>query len=46
MSNVLSDYKISSEFELDESYFGTKRVRGKNGRVAAGIVNTNFNYYI
>jgi transposase len=28
--------KISGEFELDESYFGAKRVRGKRGRGAAG----------
>ena len=28
--------KISGTFELDESYFGAKRVRGKRGRGAAG----------
>ena len=28
--------KIFGEFELDESYFGAKRVRGKKGRGAAG----------
>lgn len=28
--------KFSGEFELDESYFGAKRVRGKRGRGAAG----------
>jgi len=28
--------KISGAFELDESYFGAKRVRGKRGRGAAG----------
>ena len=28
--------KESGEFELDESYFGAKRVRGKRGRGAAG----------
>ena len=28
--------KISGEFELDESYFGAKRARGKKGRGAAG----------
>jgi transposase len=28
--------KLSGEFELDESYFGAKRVRGKRGRGAAG----------
>ena len=37
---LLSDNKINEksqgEFELDESYFGAKRVRGKRGRGAAG----------
>jgi transposase len=28
--------KFSGEVELDESYFGAKRVRGKRGRGAAG----------
>jgi transposase len=28
--------RIKGEFELDESYFGAKRVRGKRGRGAAG----------
>ena len=28
--------KESGEFELDESYFGAKRVKGKRGRGAAG----------
>ena len=28
--------KEIGEFELDESYFGAKRVRGKRGRGAAG----------
>lgn len=28
--------KIAGEFELDESYFGAKRVKGKKGRGAAG----------
>ncbi len=28
--------KMEGEFELDESYFGAKRVRGKKGRGAAG----------
>jgi transposase len=32
MDNLVS----SGEFELDESYFGAKRVRGKRGRGAAG----------
>ena len=27
---------IKGEFELDESYFGAKRIRGKRGRGAAG----------
>jgi len=31
-----SKEKESGEFELDESYFGAKRVRGKRGRGAAG----------
>ena len=30
--------KDSGEFELDESYFGAKRVRGKRGRGAAGKI--------
>jgi len=38
---ILLDFKVSSakfsgEIELDESYFGSKRVRGKRGRGAAG----------
>lgn len=28
--------KVSGEIELDESYFGAKRIRGKRGRGAAG----------
>ena len=28
--------QIEGEFELDESYFGAKRIRGKRGRGAAG----------
>ena len=35
-SNQPKNIKISGEFELDESYFGAKRVRGKKGRGAAG----------
>jgi transposase len=31
----ISGAKFSSEIELDESYFGAKRVRGKRGRGAA-----------
>jgi len=38
---ILSRYSVdipneTGEFELDESYFGAKRVRGKRGRGAAG----------
>ncbi len=32
----IAQSKESGEFELDESYFGAKRVRGKRGRGAAG----------
>ena len=28
--------KFSGEIEIDESYFGAKRVRGKRGRGASG----------
>jgi transposase-like protein len=37
-SNVLDNKKtpIEGEFELDESYFGANRVRGKRGRGAGG----------
>lgn len=28
--------KLSGEIEIDESYFGAKRVRGKRGRGAGG----------
>lgn len=28
--------KVSGEFELDESYFGARRIRGRRGRGAAG----------
>ena len=34
--NLLENKIDSGEFELDESYFGAKRVRGKRGRGAAG----------
>lgn len=27
-----ASYEFGSEFELDESYFGARRVRGKRGR--------------
>ncbi|AEB27577.1 Transposase [Francisella cf. novicida Fx1] len=36
---LISDEKFlasSGEFEIDESYFGAKRVRGKHGRGAVG----------
>ena len=33
---VDQDIKFSGEIELDESYFGAKRVRGKRGRGASG----------
>ena len=36
LSSNSSTKKASGEFELDESYFGAKRVRGKRGRGAAG----------
>lgn len=34
--SLMKEEKFSGEFELDESYFGAKRVRGKKGRGAAG----------
>jgi transposase-like protein len=34
--NLLENKIDDGEFELDESYFGAKRVRGKRGRGAAG----------
>ena len=34
--NTSSNDKQNGEFELDESYFGAKRIRGKRGRGAAG----------
>ena len=34
--NSIRESKFSGEVELDESYFGAKRVRGKRGRGAAG----------
>ena len=37
--NSISDFeKEDGEFELDESYFGAKRVRGKRGRGASGKI--------
>ena len=35
-NNLNLQNKENGEFELDESYFGAKRVRGKRGRGAAG----------
>ena len=35
-NNLNLSEKENGEFELDESYFGAKRVRGKRGRGAAG----------
>lgn len=34
--NLLEVESSQGEFELDESYFGAKRIRGKRGRGAAG----------
>ena len=34
--SLAEEKKESGEFELDESYFGARRVRGKRGRGAAG----------
>ena len=31
-----TEKELSGEFEVDESYFGAKRIRGKRGRGAAG----------
>lgn len=30
--SLMKEEKFSGEFELDESYFGAKRIRGKRGR--------------
>ena len=44
--------QFSGEIELDESYFGAKRVRGKRGRGAVGktpvfgVLKRNGNVYI
>lgn len=35
-NNLIANNKEDGEFELDESYFGAKRVRGKRGRGEAG----------
>ncbi len=34
--NLLQNETTNGEFELDESYFGARRIRGKRGRGAAG----------
>jgi transposase-like protein len=36
LAHLRQEEKSFGEFELDESYFGSKRVRGKKGRGAAG----------
>ena len=36
LAHIRQEEKSFGEFELDESYFGAKRVRGKKGRGAAG----------
>ena len=36
LAHTRQEEKSFGEFELDESYFGAKRVRGKKGRGAAG----------
>ena len=35
-NSIKNHTKESGEFELDESYFGARRIRGKRGRGAAG----------
>jgi transposase len=48
----INDDVSNGEFELDESYFGAKRVRGKRGRGAAGktpvfgLLKRNGNVYV
>ena len=50
--NLLKNEIDDGEFELDESYFGAKRVRGKRGRGAAGktpvfgLLKRNGNVYV
>jgi transposase len=36
LAHARQEEKSFGEFELDESYFGVKRVRGKKGRGTAG----------
>jgi len=36
LASIYEIKRLDGEFELDESYFGAKRVRGKRGRGAAG----------
>ena len=51
-NNLLKSEVSSGEFELDESYFGAKRIRGKRGRGAAGktpvfgLLKRNGNVYV
>ncbi len=45
VKNLINTDPSKGEFELDESYFGAKRVRGKRGRGAAGktpVFHRNF----
>jgi hypothetical protein len=38
--------KFKGDFELDESYFGAKRIRGKRGRGAAdGLILNRYEHY-
>ncbi|MDM5147960.1 IS1595 family transposase [Candidatus Persebacteraceae bacterium Df01] len=52
VKNLLENNSSKGEFELDESYFGAKRVRGKRGRGAAGktpvfgLLKRNGNVYV
>ena len=41
-TSLLKSDISKGEFELDESYFGAKRVRGKRGRGAAGKAKHQF----
>jgi transposase-like protein len=50
--SLLESPKLGGEFEVDESYFGARRVRGKRGRGAAGktpvfgLLKRNDNVYV
>lgn len=52
LKNMTEDNFDEGEFELDESYFGAKRIRGKRGRGAAGktpvfgLLKRNGNVYV